>query len=75
MNNEALDSMSIAELKALQTTIVDVLEKKTEALRIEIREQALAKAAENGIDPKTLFSDVKKPRKKRAAKSSLKTQD
>ena len=67
MNSENLQALSIAELKTLQLTVADVLNEKTEQLRQEIREQAIAKAVENGIDPDTIFgSDKKKaPRKKR----------
>lgn len=69
MNYEHLQTLSIAELKALQLTAADVLKEKTEQLRQEIREQAIAKAVENGIDPESIFGNSKKkaPRKKRAS--------
>ena len=71
MNTEDLKTLSIAELKALQLSVADVLKEKTEQLRQEIREQAKATAIENGIDPDSIFDNDKKkaPRKKRASTS------
>lgn len=74
MDSNTLEQMSLADLKALQVTVAQMIEAKTNTLRKEIKADALARAKENGIDPATLFDEPKKRTRKRRTKSASATE-
>lgn len=65
IDNATLEVMSLADLKQLQITISKLIDSKTAALKKEILADAKQRAADNGIDPKTLFEEPKKRGRKK----------